>query len=123
MKESRFQVIFEEETGTYSLTDTETKTKEGYRYAIPEWANFRSENKQKVQDYADKLNSGEARLPDEETREKLRGSLDTDLLFVYGIFIDPRRQELFGMEVVSEYATVPGFATVGSNIVVAIPAP
>lgn len=72
MSNSRFEVALEEETGLYSLIDRETRTKEGHMLAIPEWANFQSYTKKEVQNFADKLNRGEARLMDEDEREALR---------------------------------------------------
>lgn len=44
----------------------------------------------------------------------------TEKLFVYGIFLDERNRDRYGMTN-PEYTTVPGYITIGSGIVQAMP--
>ena len=54
-----------------------------------------------------------------EYKANVIGELDTNRLFVYGIFLNQRNRDRYGMYN-AEYATVPGFFTVGSHIVQAV---
>lgn len=49
----------------------------------------------------------------------VRGTIPTNRLFVYGIFLGEANRVRFGMSN-PEYATVPGYATFGDHIVQAV---